>query len=73
MPRVGPMEGEIDSTWAKEMLSGVIGEGEGVGQTRRGGILGTDDSIQYGNSLAPGSLPQGWGKAAGRGIGEVEN
>lgn len=36
MPRVGPMEGEIDSTWAKETLSGVIGEGEGMGADKVG-------------------------------------
>lgn len=36
MPSVGPMEGEIDSTLAKETLSGVIGEGEGVGADKVG-------------------------------------
>ena len=33
---ISPMEGEIDSTLAKETLSGVIGEGEGVGADKVG-------------------------------------
>lgn len=37
MPRGGPVEGEIDSTWAKEMHRGVIREAEGMGADRQGG------------------------------------